>query len=178
MPRVHVLIGSKSDEKYLKESELIRTLRRASFRNGITVRGNAISAHYNIDKLIEYVQGQTNPGDIYICGADWAATLPGTVKAVLLGMRGFEAVPVLGVALPSDKYPRAAIAIRQLPPDVDIYYAGVGSEGLDHAAKHALKLIRNFTEGRYAQECAGLAEKIAAMKPEELDFNSYPNTAA
>ncbi len=174
--RVYVLIGSKSDEKYLKESKLIQYLRQ----EGIEVIGKAISAHRNLFELIAFVRNNAVEGTVFICGAGWAAALPGTVKAILLGTEGVGAVPVLGVALPSEEYPHASdakVSIERLPPGVPVEYMGIGPEGFDAAGKRAAELINQHNHAVFADISAELAEKLSKKPPEDLDFDDLAYAA-
>lgn len=172
MPEVHVLLGSEHDKIHVAESQLMKALRD----NDIPVVGRVISPHFNPLELAEYITYNTDKEDVYICGDGGAAALPGAVKAILLSKGGLQAVPVLGVALPSREYPAAddaVTSIKRLPPGIEVEFMGVARLGFNEAAARAIQYVNTFFEPDFEEKCARLAEIIADQPPQDLDFSSY-----
>ncbi len=128
---VQIILGSESDQGFLWNSALTEILDGY----GVTWHACVYSAHRNLPELTEFIEGSYEETAVYVCAAGMAAALPGAVRAILLRLRP---VPILGVALPSKKYrdaQDARIAIEELPPGVEVTFAGVGEEGFNDAAQ-------------------------------------------
>ncbi len=142
MALVQVILGSRSDLSYLRESELLPYLAE----QGISTSVNACSAHRNSEELRHFIAASWSATAVYVCAAGWSAALPGAVRANLLG---FAPVRVLGIALPSEEYPDgedAAISITRLPPGIEVTYCGVGTPGFNAAVREVCDIVAAFRQ--------------------------------
>ena len=159
-----VLVGSMSDKPKLDESGLAKAFNEAE---DVTWEAHAISAHRNLEELLEFLGA--NKFDGFVCGAGWSAALPGVVKGFLLGL---DPAPVVGVPLSSEAFPDARdafISIDRLPPGIDVVVAGqdvdagveylYDAEGFDWAAQYLLGYqLLSIEEAKEA--CEAAAAKI------------------
>lgn len=125
MPKVAVVIGSKSDEELGKKA--IETLEEY----GIDADFQTISAHRDPEKLDAYVR--RSDAEVFIAIAGLAAALPGVIASKTLR-------PVIGV-------PKEAklggldslLSIVQMPPGVPV--ATVGIDNVKNAAILAAEIL-------------------------------------
>jgi len=161
---VEILVGSKSDLPYLKESSLTEELKR----QGVSYAVSVCSAHRNSKELAERIDQTIDHTGAYVCAAGWAAALPGAVKALLLGR---SLASVYGIALPSEDYPNgedAAISIQRLPPGIDVVFGGVSIDGFDKIAPSVIADARSFDPNANLNELQAIRDKI---KPPQFDIN-------
>jgi phosphoribosylcarboxyaminoimidazole (NCAIR) mutase len=164
MPHVEILVGSLSDLPYLQSSDLPGRLDAA----GISYAVSACSAHRNTSELAERIEATMPNTAAYVCGAGWAAALPGAVKALLLG-RSLAAV--YGVALPSEEYPDgqdAEISIKRLPPGVAVFYGGVGADAFSSIADDVIASAKSYDPANPNPDI--LNQVKAKIKPPQFDI--------
>jgi 5-(carboxyamino)imidazole ribonucleotide mutase len=130
MPKVLIIIGSKSDEQY---AEVCRQLlNELHIDNHIEVS----SAHRQPDKTDELAKtAETSGYEVIICMAGMAAALPGVVAAR-------TSLPVIGVPLPASLDGiDALLAIAQMPGGVPVATMGIGKAGAKNAAFLAARIL-------------------------------------
>ena len=131
MPLVGIVMGSKSDEAYVKET--VEVLERLGIDHEVSV----ISAHRNPDKTREYAQSARDRGiEVLIGAAGGAAALPGVLAA-------WTTLPVIGVPLATSdlKGVDSLYAIVQMPPGIPVATVAVGSWGARNAAFLAAQIL-------------------------------------
>ena len=125
MPKVSIIIGSKSDQELGdKAAETLREL-------GVPHELNAISAHRNPDKLTRHIE--ETDAQVFICIAGLAAALPGAVAAQTVR-------PVIGV--PKEVKLGgldSLLSMVQMPTGVPV--ATVGIDGSRNAALLAAEIL-------------------------------------
>ncbi len=133
---VAVVIGSKSDEEFIKAcTDALEEL-------NISYEVNVISAHRNPEKLREYISDCEKKGiKIIIAGAGLSAHLPGVIASL-------TKIPVIGVPIPAGvlKGVDALLSIVQMPGGVPVAAVGIGSNGAKNSAylaKRILDLIKS-----------------------------------
>ena len=150
MPLVGVVIGSKSDESYAKETSQV--LDQMKIDHEVIVA----SAHRTPDKVKEYTRSARDRGiEVLIAAAGGSAGLPGV-------MASWTTLPVIGVPLPSSDLDGvdALYAIAQMPPGIPVACVAVGSWGARNAAFLAAQILGNKHEHvrqAYEEYRAGLA---------------------
>jgi len=131
LPKVAIIIGSKSDFPYIKECEEI-----LKFFN-IDYEINVISAHRNLDKLRDYLKNIEEKGvEVIIAGAGYSAHLPGVVASIVkLPVIGipFDSSPLLGID--------ALFSIVQMPKGVPVATMGIGKAGVFNAIVFAARIL-------------------------------------
>jgi 5-(carboxyamino)imidazole ribonucleotide mutase len=129
MAIVGVLIGSKTDEPFMKPAlELLEQL-------GIKYDFTVISAHRNPEKVREYGLKAKEKGlEVIIAGAGAAAHLPGSLAS-------WTSLPVIGVPLPTSELKGidSLYAIVQMPSGVPVACVGIG--GAKNAALLAAQIL-------------------------------------
>jgi 5-(carboxyamino)imidazole ribonucleotide mutase len=117
MAMVGVLIGSKTDEPFIKPAlDLLEKL-------GITYDFMVISAHRKPEKVREYGLKAKEKGlEVIIAGAGAAAHLPGSLAS-------WTTIPVIGVPLPTSELKGidSLYAIVQMPSGVPVACVGIGA---------------------------------------------------
>ncbi|MDH7556942.1 MAG: 5-(carboxyamino)imidazole ribonucleotide mutase, partial [Candidatus Methanosuratincola sp.] len=111
MPKVSVIVGSKSDE------EIGSKVKEALTEYGVEADFQVISAHRDPERLDAYIKGSDS--EVYIAVAGLAAALPGVIASKTTR-------PVIGV-------PRevrlggldALLSIVQMPPGVPVATVGI-----------------------------------------------------
>lgn len=129
MPKVAVLMGSKSDWEYMKEA--VDTLRQF----GVEVEVKVLSAHRTPEHVFDYAKRAMERGfEVIIAGAGGAAHLPGVLAAL-------TTLPVIGVPIPSKHLNGldSLLSIVQMPPGVPVATVGIG--GAKNAALLALRIL-------------------------------------
>ena len=108
--KVGILMGSASDkEKMAGASEMLG-------RFGIEVDERVISAHRNPEEVADFARSARDEGfGVIICGAGWAAALPGVVAAL-------TTLPVVGVPLSGSPLNGvdALYSVVQMPPGIPV----------------------------------------------------------
>jgi 5-(carboxyamino)imidazole ribonucleotide mutase len=139
MAIVGVLIGSKTDEPFMKPAlELLEQL-------GIKYDFTVISAHRNPEKVREYGLKAKEKGlEVIIAGAGAAAHLPGSLAS-------WTSLPVIGVPLPTSELKGidSLYAIVQMPFGVPVACVGIG--GAKNAALLAAQILG--IKHKEIQEC-------------------------
>ncbi|MEL9997782.1 MAG: 5-(carboxyamino)imidazole ribonucleotide mutase [Sulfolobales archaeon] len=152
MPKVAVVMGSKSDWEFMREC--VDVLKQF----GVDVEVRVVSAHRTPDFMFEYVRRVVDEGvEVIIAGAGGAAALPGMIAALTY-------IPVIGVPIPS-KYLNgldSLLSIVQMPYGVPVATVGVGN------ARNAALLALRILSIKYPQISERLREFMKVMRDEVL----------
>ncbi len=133
MANVGVIIGSKTDEEFIKPALEILEKFKISYDYDI------ISAHRNPDKLKAYVENLKGKGiEVIIAAAGAAAHLPGVIASM-----NSDGIPVIGVPLPTSelKGVDSLYSIVQMPSGVPVACMGIGKSGAKNAALLAAQIL-------------------------------------
>jgi len=136
MPKVLILIGSKSDMQYAEECQKLLE------SYGIDAVLEISSAHRDPDKTDHLAKNAAGSGfEVVICMAGMAAALPGVVAAR-------TKLPVIGVPLPASlEGLDSLLAIAQMPSGVPVATMGIGKAGAKNAAVLAARILAvKYTE--------------------------------
>ncbi len=117
MPKVAILMGSKSDFGVVKPAVVVLK----SF--GVTVEVRVISAHRTPDEAHEFsVNAQKNGTEVIICAAGKAAHLGGVIAAS-------TALPVIGLPVKTDMMGGldSLLSIVQMPSGIPVATVGVNA---------------------------------------------------
>ena len=131
MPLVAVVMGSKSDMKFLEPTREILN------RLGIDYEVNVISAHRTPEKARQYgITARERGIEVIIAAAGGAAHLPGVLA-------GWTTIPVIGVPLSSSEVGGidALYSIVQMPAGIPVACVAVGSAGARNAAYLAAEIL-------------------------------------
>jgi len=130
VPKVLILIGSKSDSKYA--DECVSILNDLGIDNSLEVS----SAHRQPDRTDELSKSAAEKGfEVVICMAGMAAALPGVVAAR-------TKLPVIGVPLPATlEGIDSLLAIAQMPSGVPVATMGIGKAGAKNAAFLSARIL-------------------------------------
>jgi 5-(carboxyamino)imidazole ribonucleotide mutase len=131
MPKVAIVMGSKSDAELMKPAEEILQ----GF--GIDYELTIISAHRTPEKAREYAQSARERGiEVIIGAAGGAAHLPGVLAS-------WTTLPVIGVPLATSelKGVDALYSIVQMPGGVPVACVAVGGWGVKNAAYLAAEIL-------------------------------------
>ena len=126
---VFIILGSKSDEEYLKKATAILD------EFGISYESHFCSAHRQHEKLREIIKKAENDNaDAIIAGAGLAAHLPGVIASLTL-------IPVIGVPIPAGSLDGldALLSIVQMPNGIPVATVGIGR--MDNAALLAAQIV-------------------------------------
>jgi 5-(carboxyamino)imidazole ribonucleotide mutase len=130
-PWVAVIMGSKSDLKYLQTAvDLLMELR-------IPHEVRVVSAHRTPDWMFEYASTAESRGiEVIIAAAGGAAHLPGMVAAKTV-------LPVLGVPVPATVLNGldSLLSIVQMPKGVPVGTLAIGEPGAANAALLAASIV-------------------------------------
>jgi 5-(carboxyamino)imidazole ribonucleotide mutase len=121
--KVHIVIGSKSDEDVAKKAEAILK----DF--GVSYKLSVASAHRTPDKVKRIAESEA---DIFIAIAGLSAALPGTIAAHTIK-------PVIGVPVSGKVNLDSILSIVQMPPGIPV--AAVGLDRGDNAALLAIEVL-------------------------------------
>jgi 5-(carboxyamino)imidazole ribonucleotide mutase len=130
MPKVLIIIGSKSDSEYAEKCSLqLKAL-------GIDSQLEVSSAHRHPDRTASLAgDAEQNGFDVVIAMAGLAAALPGVVAA-------HTNLPVIGVPLPAALSGLdSLLAIVQMPPGIPVATVAIGSPGAKNAAVLAARIM-------------------------------------
>src|SRR5690348_12054433 len=130
-PLVGVIMGSKSDLKYLQGT--VDLLRELDVPHEVRV----VSAHRTPDWMFEYAQQAESRGlEVIIAAAGGAAHLPGMVAAKTV-------LPVLGVPVPATLLNGldSLLSIVQMPKGVPVGTLAIGEPGAANAALLAASIV-------------------------------------
>jgi 5-(carboxyamino)imidazole ribonucleotide mutase len=129
MPKVAVIMGSKSDWEYMKEAvEILRNF-------GVETEVRVVSAHRTPEFMVEFAKTAEKRGiEIIIAGAGGAAHLPGMTSSL-------THLPVIGVPIPSKNLNGldSLLSIVQMPYGVPVATVAIG--GAKNAALLALRIL-------------------------------------
>ncbi len=131
MPKVAVLMGSKSDAQYMQQTMDVLA------EMGIEASLVVVSAHRMPERLREYVTSARERGiEVFIAGAGAAAALPGAVAS-------WTTLPVIGVPLPTSdlKGIDSLLAIAQMPAGIPVATVAIGNAGCRNAAYLAAQIV-------------------------------------
>ena len=129
MPKVAILMGSKSDFGVVKPAVVVLK----SF--GVTVEVRVISAHRTPDEAHEFsVNAQKNGTEVIICAAGKAAHLGGVIAAT-------TSLPVIGLPVKTDMMGGldSLLSIVQMPSGIPV--ATVGVNAGENAGLLALQIL-------------------------------------
>jgi len=131
MPKVGIVIGSKTDEPLIQPAlELLHNL-------DIDYEISVISAHRNPEKAREYaLKAETQGIEVIIAGAGYAAHLPGVLAS-------WTTLPVIGIPLPTSdlKGIDSLLSIVQMPAGISVASVGIGISGVKNAALLAAQIL-------------------------------------
>jgi len=129
VPRVAVIMGSKSDWEYMREAvELLK-------RFGVDVEARVVSAHRTPEFTFEFAKTAAERGvEVIIAGAGGAAHLPGVVASL-------THLPVIGVPIPSKHLNGldSLLSIVQMPYGIPVATVAIGNAR--NAALLALRIL-------------------------------------
>jgi len=130
MPRVLIIIGSKSDMEYAdKCKEQLKIF-------GIDSDIEISSAHRHPEKTKQLTSEAENNGfEVIIAMAGLAAALPGVAAA-------YSNLPVIGVPLPAalDGID-SLLSIAQMPPGIPVATVAIGTPGAKNSAVLAARIL-------------------------------------
>ncbi|HEY2378857.1 MAG TPA: 5-(carboxyamino)imidazole ribonucleotide mutase [Gemmatimonadaceae bacterium] len=130
-PWIGVIMGSKSDLKYLQPAvDLLTELR-------VPHEVRIVSAHRTPDWMFEYASTAESRGlEVIIAAAGGAAHLPGMVAAKTI-------LPVLGVPVPATLLNGldSLLSIVQMPKGVPVGTLAIGEPGAANAALLAVSIV-------------------------------------
>ncbi len=130
MPKVLIIIGSKSDAEYAEKCE--NMLKKLGIESHLEIS----SAHRHPTKTGELASNAESEGfDAIIAMAGLAAALPGVAAA-------HSNLPVIGVPLPAALGGiDSLLAIVQMPPGIPVATVAVGNPGAKNAAVLAARIL-------------------------------------
>jgi 5-(carboxyamino)imidazole ribonucleotide mutase len=130
MPKVLIVIGSKSDQEYAEKCRE----QLAAFK--IESQTEISSAHRHPQKTAELTARAEAEGyEVIIAMAGLAAALPGVAAA-------HSDLPVIGVPLPAALGGMdALLAIAQMPPGIPVASMAIGTPGAKNAAVMAARIL-------------------------------------
>ncbi len=131
MPKVAVVMGSKSDAETIKPA--LETLDRL----GIDYEVKVISAHRNPERVRQYgLSARDNGIEVIIAAAGGAAHLPGVLAS-------WTTLPVIGVPVSNNelKGVDALYAMAQMPAGVPVATVAIGTAGAKNAAYLAAEIL-------------------------------------
>jgi 5-(carboxyamino)imidazole ribonucleotide mutase len=130
MPKVLIMLGSKSDSEYAERCK--EQLDSLGIENVIEIS----SAHRHPDKTARLAaQAEENGFEVVIAMAGMAAALPGVVAA-------HSNLPVIGVPVPATLGGiDSLLSIAQMPPGIPVATVAVGSAGARNAAILAARIL-------------------------------------
>lgn len=130
MPKVLIIIGSKSDMEYAEKCQLQLT--------GLKIESEleVSSAHRHPARTADLAgQAETRGFEVVIAMAGLSAALPGVVAAHSL-------LPVIGVPLPAALGGiDALLSVTQMPPGIPVAAVAVGTPGAKNAAILAARIL-------------------------------------
>jgi len=152
VPRVAVIMGSKSDWEYMREAvELLKQF-------GVDVEVRVLSAHRTPESTFEFAKTAAERGvEVIIAGAGGAAHLPGVVASL-------THLPVIGVPIPSKHLNGldSLLSIVQMPYGVPVATVAIGS------ARNAALLALRILGIKYPEMAEKLRKFADEMKREVL----------
>ncbi len=130
MPKVLIIIGSKSDSEYAE------TCRAELGKLGLEGTVEISSAHRHPERTAELTaQAHQHGFEVIIAMAGLSAALPGVAAAHSL-------LPVIGVPLPAALNGLdSLLSVTQMPPGIPVAAVAVGSPGAKNAAVLAARIL-------------------------------------
>jgi 5-(carboxyamino)imidazole ribonucleotide mutase len=131
MPKVAIVMGSKSDAEAIKP--VLDTLDML----GVDYEVKVISAHRNPERVREYgLAARSNGIEVIIAAAGGSAHLPGVLAS-------WTTLPVIGVPLSNNelKGVDALYSMAQMPAGVPVATVAIGSAGAKNAAFLAAEIL-------------------------------------
>ena len=131
MPKVAVVMGSKSDNDTIKPA--METLEKL----GIDYEVKIISAHRTPEKARQYgLTARDNGIEVIIAAAGYAAHLPGVLAS-------WTTLPVIGVPISANelKGVDALYSMSQMPAGIPVATVAIGSAGAKNAAYLAAEIL-------------------------------------
>ncbi len=131
MPKVAVVIGSKSDTETIKPA--LETLEKL----GIEYELKVISAHRTPEKARQYgLSARDNGIEVIIAAAGGAAHLPGVLAS-------WTTLPVIGVPISVNELNGvdALYSMAQMPAGIPVATVAIGSAGAKNAALLAAEIL-------------------------------------
>ncbi|HOD67505.1 MAG TPA: 5-(carboxyamino)imidazole ribonucleotide mutase [candidate division Zixibacteria bacterium] len=130
MPKVLILIGSKSDQEFAD------TCREQLAALGIDAAIEVSSAHRHPDKTARLAaEAEANGYEVIVAMAGLAAALPGVAAA-------HSNLPVIGVPLPAALGGLdSLLSIVQMPPGIPVAAVAIGAPGAKNAAVLAARIL-------------------------------------
>ncbi|MEN3038089.1 MAG: 5-(carboxyamino)imidazole ribonucleotide mutase [Candidatus Kryptonium sp.] len=131
MPKVAILMGSKSDDEIMQNCEKYLQY------FGVDYDKKVLSAHRNPLETIEFARNaEANGYKVIIAAAGMAAHLPGVIAAN-------TTLPVIGVPLPASELQGvdALYSIVQMPPGIPVATVAIGKAGAINAAVLAVEIL-------------------------------------
>ncbi len=127
MVDVAIVMGSKSDEKFLEPA--VKVLEEA----GLSYEVKILSAHRNPDELREYIKSE--PAKVFIAMAGFSAALPGFIAA-------YTRKPVIGVPLATSPLAGvdSVLSMIQMPKGIPVAVVGINSS--ENAAHLAVRILK------------------------------------
>jgi len=125
------LIGSQSDAAAVEPGLALAR------EKGIGVELKVLSAHRNLEQLVEFLKAEGRNYRLVIAAAGLAAALPGVVASLV-------SCPVIGIPLVSGSLSGidALLAILQLPRGVPVATMGIGPQGVLNAVLLAERILK------------------------------------
>ena len=152
MPKVAVIMGSKSDWECMREAvELLKEF-------GVEVEARVVSAHRTPEFIYEFAKTAAERGiEVIIAGAGGAAHLPGMTASL-------THLPVIGVPIPSKHLNGldSLLSIVQMPYGVPVATVAIGN------AKNAALLALRILGIKYPEIAEKLKKFAEKMKEEVL----------
>jgi 5-(carboxyamino)imidazole ribonucleotide mutase len=131
MPKIALILGSKSDLEVLKDEIVVLDELKLDYSLDI------ISAHRHPEKLRTWCLGLAKKGvKVVVAGAGMAAALPGFVAS-------YTDVPVIGVALKGGMMDGldAVMSMVSVPKGLGVCCSGLGKSGFVNAVILALEIL-------------------------------------
>lgn len=128
---IAITMGSKSDWKYLEESQ--QTLQLLGIKADVFI----VSAHRTPDRLYQFATNAEAKGyRAIISGAGGAAHLPGMIASITI-------IPVIGVPIPSTHLNGvdSLLSICQMPAGIPVATMSIGRSGAVNAALYAAAML-------------------------------------
>ncbi len=154
MPKVAIIMGSKSDWEYMKEAvDLLKQFR-------VEVETRVLSAHRTPEAVFEFAKTASEKGfEVIIAGAGGAAHLPGVIASL-------THLPVIGVPIPSKHLNGldSLLSIVQMPYGVPVATVAIGN------AKNAALLALRILGIKYSEIAERVKEFMEKMKNEVLSI--------
>lgn len=130
MPKVLIIIGSKSDMEYAEKCQ--KQLSELAIESSIEVS----SAHRHPERTKKLTEeAQANGFETIIAMAGLSAALPGVAAA-------HSHLPVIGVPIPAALNGLdALLSVTQMPPGIPVAAVAIGSPGAKNAAILAARIL-------------------------------------